>query len=220
MILRSLHILVALTLLSGTALTTTTAHAQTTAFTIPSNPALRGVTGFTVGYTFTVGASAISVTDLGFWDQDQDGLFLSHPITIWNGSGTSLGTATVPSGTGATLDNAYRYVSLGGSPIALAAGQTYTIGAFFPNPGFPNPSDNSPDSISGGSITAASGIALGAARFNPFNAFPTGDIVGTGQYMAPNFKFTASGGGAAPEPGTLALLALGGVAVLAKRRRK
>ena len=162
-----------------------------------------------------MGASAISVTDLGFYDFGLDGLTTSHVVSIWNGAGTQLGTGTVPAGVAGTLTGDYRYVSLGGSPIALSANTTYTIGATMDNA-----SDVSPITVSAGAVTAASGVSLGAARgISGANTFPTTDAFGVGHYMTPNFKFIL-GSASAPEPGTLALLALGIVGGVVARRRK
>ena len=207
--------LAALTLL-GIAALPQAAHAQTPAFTPPAGPITADLSAIiTVGYTFTVGASAISVTDLGYFDVDLDGLTSSHVVSIWNGAGTQLGTGTVPAGVAGTLTGDYRYVSLGGSPIALSANTTYTIGATTTATG-----DETPIFVSVGAVAAASGVSLGAARATSgANTFATTDAFGAGHYMTPNFKFIL-GSTSAPEPGTLALLALGIVGGVVAKRRK
>ena len=162
-----------------------------------------------------MGASAISVTDLGYYDLGLDGLAASHVVSIWNGAGTQLGTGTVPAGVAGTLTGDYRYVSLGGSPIALSANTTYTIGATMTASGDPTPTF-----VSAGAVAAASEVSLGAARgILGANTFPTTDQFSSGHYMTPNFKFIL-GSASAPEPGTLALFALGIVGGVVARRRK
>lgn len=173
----------------------------------------------TFGYTFTVGSSPISVTELGFWDHNLDGLGESHPITLWDAGGIAVpgGSATVPAGTAGALIGNYRYESLG-APLTLAAGATYTIGATWPGP----VTDPTAIIVGAGNITAAPGVSYGAAR-SAFGAttYSTTDSIGAGNYVSPNFRFTVlSGAGAAPEPGTLALLALGGLAALGRGRRR
>jgi hypothetical protein len=84
----------------------------------------------TIGWRFTVGANAITVSQLGIYDSGGNGLAESHQIGIWTGDGSSLLTSTtVPAGTSATLSGAYRYASI--TPVTLNAGQTYVIGAFY-----------------------------------------------------------------------------------------
>ena len=119
----------------------------------------------------------------------------------------------MPSGVAGTLTGEYRYTSI--TPVTLTANTTYTIGAYYLN----NP-DAYAGSVLSGNITTASGVAYGAARGIPGNAFPTTDAEGIPNYVNANFKFTVLSGGSAPEPGTLALLALGMVGGIVARRRK
>lgn len=189
--------------------------AQVPAFSIPSIVGLGGGAA-TAGYTFSVGVSPLTLTDLGIWDEGQNGLVESHKVTLWTSAGVVVGSAIVPSGTAAPLTGAYRYVSLGASPLTLAANTTYTIGALYSgNRG----ADIFPNNINPASITTASGLTLGAARAAIGDTFPTTDAGVGGHYMAPNFKFTLGSSSAAPEPGTLAFLALGVSLVLVNRRR-
>ncbi len=88
-----------------------------------------GANPATIGWTFTLG-SDITVTSLGLYDSGEDGLANAHDIGIWNNSGTLLTSTTIPSGTSATLNAGYRYVSI--TPVVLSAGQTYVVGAFYP----------------------------------------------------------------------------------------
>jgi len=54
---------------------------------------------------------AISVTSLGWWDYDADGLAASHQVGIWNTAGTLLLSATVASGTADPLIDRFRFNS-------------------------------------------------------------------------------------------------------------
>jgi len=95
----------------------------------PAPPGFSGGSGATVGISFTVGAQDLSVTSLGYFDRDQNGLGITHQVSIWNSGGTQIANTTVLSGTGSTLVGSFRYENLG-SPVTLTAGQTYTLGAF------------------------------------------------------------------------------------------
>ena len=55
---------------------------------------------FTVGWAVDV-VTAVRVTALGVWDEDSNGLLVSHPVGLWTGTGTLLASTTVPAGTGA-----------------------------------------------------------------------------------------------------------------------
>ena len=169
------RLLALLVLTLGTVSFAQVAQAQTAAFTPPASPTTSGSNGVTMGYTFTVGASPISVTDLGFYDAGLNGLVSSHIISIWDGGGTKLGTATVASGTTAPLTGDYRYVSLGAGSITLSANTIYTIGAAFP---FATP-EQGPIQISAGTVTASSGVTLGAPRYTfGEDVFTTTDATG------------------------------------------
>ena len=84
--------------------------------------------GNTAGWKFTVGSADLQATALGEYDAGGDGLGMSVEVGVWDSAGTLLGMVTVPSGTGPTLIGSFRYATLG-TPITLAAGQTYTIGS-------------------------------------------------------------------------------------------
>jgi hypothetical protein len=81
----------------------------------------------TDGFQFTVN-SPVSVSSLGIWDFNSDGLVESHMVAIFTTSGTIVASANVPGGTGATLLDGFRYVSI--LPTTLLPG-IYNIGAFY-----------------------------------------------------------------------------------------
>ncbi|MGZ5005417.1 MAG: hypothetical protein ACXWFY_05490 [Chthoniobacterales bacterium] len=79
-----------------------------------------GLSGFTVGWSFTANQN-LSVTALGW----KFGNALGEPVGIWTGDGsTLLGQVTV---TGAFSVGSFAYNNLT-TPIFLSAGQTYLIG--------------------------------------------------------------------------------------------
>lgn len=86
---------------------------------------------FTVGYEFSTN-QIITVSDLGFYDQNADGLVTSHPVGLFNICEQLLTSGTVPSGTGGTLQGEFRYTSV--TPVVLEPG-TYRIGAVVYNGG-------------------------------------------------------------------------------------
>src|SRR5205823_556088 len=59
----------------------------------------------TLGYDFTVGDTALIVTQLGLWDENGDGLVNAHSVGLWDDAGALLASVTVPSGTIGILDN-------------------------------------------------------------------------------------------------------------------
>lgn len=82
----------------------------------------------TAGWSFRVGAEAVEVRALGMYDAS-NGLQDSHRIGLWNASGVLLAQATLPSGTASLRIGNYRYVAI--TPVTLAPGQTYAVGAYF-----------------------------------------------------------------------------------------
>jgi hypothetical protein len=65
----------------------------------------------TKGWAFTT-SSPILVTQLGLWDQGNNGLNTSHMVSIWTSTGTLMAQSTITSGTGATL--------MDGTPMSLS----------------------------------------------------------------------------------------------------
>ena len=172
----------------------------------------------TIGWSFTVGPQSVSVTDLGFFDYNGDGLDTAHEVGLWNSSGSLLTSVTVPAGTGGTLVDGFRFTLLS-SALDLVANQGYVIGAHI--------------TVNSGDIFYTATSATLAPEFtfgtplddaDPAVGFVqpvrTRPDVGFG-FFGPNFRFVDQVS-AVPEPGTLALLALGmaGAGVARRRRRR
>jgi hypothetical protein len=84
----------------------------------------------TLGSSFTVNA-ACTLTHLGVYDHNQDGLVSDTPVGIWREDGTLLGSATVLSND--SLNGSCRYHLLA-TPVELETNVRYYVGAFYPAP--------------------------------------------------------------------------------------
>ena len=153
----------------------------------------------TFGWAFTL-SSPVLVTELGLWDLNNDGLNTSHVVTIWTSTGTQEAQGTIPSGTGATLTDGFRYVSI--APVLLPAG-SYTIGGFYS-------ASSDVQAIGASTITTASGVTYDGSRSTAGFVFPAGDdFFVPNSYFGPNFQFTAP---STPDSGSTSVLLLLGVA--------
>jgi len=184
----------------------------------------------TVGVTFVVGASDLSVSAVGVYDGPNsaaansagtfgDGLFESHQVGIFDSAGTLLTPGvTIPAGTGATLINDFRYITLA-TPVTLLTGQSYTIAGQVPTAGGPS-SDVFRDDGPGG-FQFGSGFVRNNSR--AYTGPPTNQSFEDGVFQAPNsdgagyaganFEYTV-----VPEPTTVALSLLSGLGMLVLRR--
>jgi hypothetical protein len=119
-----------------------------------------------------------------------------------------LATATIPSGTTATLLNGFRYLPI--APVDLLAGNTYTLAAYYSSSDLDNLHDQ------GGSPSTSSDFNSYLGAFTGRNdvgslSFPTGHTNGTA-YVGPNFEYSSS----VPEPMT-SLMMLSGLSLLAAK---
>lgn len=158
------------------------------------------------GWRFTADED-ITLTTLGLWDDDDDGMDIEHPIGIWEfSSGTLLASGVIHAGTGDLLIDHFRYIDV--PDVDLAAGVDYVLG-------FHTASSNSDKMVYGGPLidwVVDPAITYLDARYggSPSLAMPGPSVTTTYYRFGPNFQFV-------PEPGTLSLLLIGGLALLRRR---
>jgi hypothetical protein len=162
----------------------------------------------TKAWAFTI-SSPVLVTQLGLWDQGNNGLNTSHVVSIWTSTGALMAQTTIPSGTGATLIDGVRYVSI--TSVLLPAG-SYTIGGLYGRL-------DDRFAINASAITTASGITYNGSRSRSGFGFPSGNFFGNvNSFFGPNFQFTT----AVPTPDsgwTVSLLGLALLGLAALRRK-
>lgn len=165
-----------------------------------------------IGWRFST-TGPISVSQLGFWDHQGDGLGESHPVGIWTtgGLGTSaaaLVTATVSAGTASPLaGSSFRMVDV--TPITLPAGD-YVIGGLLRS----QQVDSYKETTGVSGFAAAPGITYVERRFiGAFSGLsrPEGTAAGLGSF-GPNFTFEV-----VPEPSSVAVATFFGLAGLTGR---
>jgi Domain of unknown function (DUF4082)/PEP-CTERM motif len=171
-----------------------------------------GVNGETIGWRFQA-VSALSVSSLGYWDETPGTpLTSSHQVGLWTDSGTLLGNVTVQVNSG--LVGSFRYEPLG-SPITLTAGDFYRVGAL----DLSSDGDNYTSAVT--SLTTDPSITFTGSTRNNTNegfTFPGTHTPGGQGRFGPNLLIASAS--SAPEPGTLALFALGIAGGVVARRRK
>ena len=86
-------------------------------------------TNTTRGFQFDVTQPGVIATALSFWDENGDGLNDSHDVGLWDPSGVLIASATVGSGTSASLLGEFRFVDI--ADVALAVATGYVVGAVF-----------------------------------------------------------------------------------------
>jgi len=185
----------------------------------------------TIGWEFKANVP-LTITSLGMFDASQDGLFDPHEIGLWTAGGTLLDSTLIPAGTGATLVDLFRYVSI--KPITLEAGQNYVLGVFMlglEGAGLLDPTPLTQDAFHG--VDTSSNASLRSFEpqitfVNPRGStqqalgmeFPTvQSLSGLNAIAGPNFLFDAVPQ-SVPEPSAIVVLGLGIVALgLVSRRR-
>ena len=188
-------------------------------FATNPNGGWTGTGPVTFGTPFVVGASPITITSLGFFDRDNNGLGASHVVAIYNqASQTLLGQVTVQAGTASTLHDGTRWEQLGTS-ITLDAGTAYmlaTMGGgdtmnFSQNPGQLPTLGSGFTLMPGGGFTQAPGPSI---------QYPGANQV-TGMWLF-GANMEAGASVAVPEPSQWAMMGvtLAGAAGFALRRHR
>ena len=176
----------------------------------------------TLGFSFYAVHSDLLITALGYYDGPNsaaanapgytaDGLLSAHAVGIWDGTGTLIASALVPtSGTFAIAD--FQYIAI--SPVTLIEDAYYTIGGLVATADGNGTGDVFRDCQYDAAISATGFTLIQDGPYSPVDGEnlqrPTLHAPG---YIGGNFIFTP-----APEPGSLSLFACGSLALAARRR--
>jgi hypothetical protein len=167
---------------------------------------------YTLGFQFNV-SSAQSITALGVYDNNGDGLTSQAQIGLWTLGGTLLTSATIAAG-GGTLDGLFRFVSI--NSFALTPGVDYVIGSFTTDLA------SSLGTGQGGTGSINPLVTIVRDRFSPFDSafgFASDTDNSLGAWLGANFQFSATTG--VPEPAAWAMMLAGfGLVGSAMRRRQ
>lgn len=178
---------------------------------------------FSLGLDFEVTYSHITITRLGIWDDNGDGLLSGHTLLLYDLSDPSTPLAqinTLP-GTG-DLVAGYRYFDLD-VPITLNEGTQFAVVVYYPLDNEDSNGNSGPLPLSLGEPTPifnGDGYGfvsnIGLSRYGSGLAFPaTLDTGPENRYHAGSFTYSPN-----PEPGTIVLLSGALAAAGAWRRRR
>ncbi len=162
-----------------------------------------------VGYRFTANTN-LFVTDLGMWiaSPTNPGLDQVHRVILWDTNAASIVASAVVDSTSTVMGD---WVFTAITPVALTSGTNYTIAADYWTGGL--------DWYNSGasSVTFDSDLSfvtrLAPTAINMGYVMPTLTATGNGRF-GPNL-ITA----AIPEPASMAVLGLGALALLRKKRK-
>jgi len=179
---------------------------------------------FSLGLDFEVTYSHVTISRLGIWDDNGDGLLSAHTLVLYDlSTGTVLAQVETLPGTG-DLSGGYRYFDLA-TPVTLAEGTQFAVVVYYPSDNLDSNGNSGPLPLSLGEPTPVLtgdgyGIIsnIGDARYGAGLAFPaTLDTGPANRYHAGSFSYSPN-----PEPGTIVLLsgALAAAGVWRRRRAK
>ncbi|HWB98337.1 MAG TPA: DUF4082 domain-containing protein [Bryobacteraceae bacterium] len=206
-------------ILSGALIFGSGAFASTIAFDFDSAPTSSD-SQLTLGFRFHVNQD-LMVLALGYYDDAGDGLADQHDVGIFDAYGNLLVSTTVAAGTVDPLVGQFRYQTI--NPIALTAGQVYTIGATTNGPADPWAYGAAGSSLENFAADPALHIGEHAGVFvyqcDNLLQEPTHHY-GYTIYAGPNFQFQTLL--STPEPGTGIILAsaLAVLSLMTKLRKK
>ena len=157
----------------------------------------------THGWRFTAN-EAITITDLGLYDGDDDGMTIEHPIGLFRFDTAELLTSgTIHIGTGDPLIDHFRYIDV--PDVTLQTGVDYVVAYYS--------ATTSSDFVilTPTDLWFDSSITYREARYGGGIGLAIPPTVTTSFYrIGPNFLFV-------PEPASLGLLLIGGLALLRRR---
>ena len=167
-----------------------------------------GTSSATAGYQFTL-SSPQSVTALSYFDEGANGLNGSHPVGLWDESGSLLAQVTVTPAS--PMQDSFRYVAV--PPLTLLPGQVYTVGGLFTQ----SPYD--PYAFFATGVRTAPGLTLGNAALTFGSALtkPAAGSSGNGGFFAGSLIVQPLPQPAIPEPNATVFFTVGAIALLAAR---
>ena len=196
----------------------------------PSSGAAESQYNGMIGWSFTL-QQALTITQVGWYDQGQDGLSRAFQVGLWQGDGgasmpqllgTPAGGITIPGGTSAALEGVWSVVDLP-APLTLQPGDYVLAGydtaatsdvIYYVGP-LGVPGIPSPPMVTVPGLTIDL-IAWGPLEWSSGFQNPSGFELENGLELGP-MLFTNDP--VTPEPATMGLMAAGLAALAARRRR-
>jgi hypothetical protein len=191
------------------------AHADLAAasFAIPQSPSGVSLVNGLDGFDFTPTAD-LTVTALGWYDHNGDGLTHDHPVGIYNTTTQTLVAPSVLVTNTSPLDSAINFRFTAVPNFTLTAGTTYTLVGYGEGPTF-DPYVANPS----GGITFGTGVGFlrhRTARASGLEFPTTAGEIGLTQalFFGPNFQFVV------PEPAGICLAIVASVGLLLRMKRE